>query len=150
VRSDRGRRASTAIPPDARSAVAPGLLDHVRPMPPAIPVLPAAPSAPKLTVWSPPIPSLRCPTNVQPIALFYTACDLLHRSAGILGANRPPNARPPLAVGITVCCAIQVELRAFPKEALISSAAFLQSTAISGRAALVNAEQQRHLAQRHS
>jgi hypothetical protein len=35
--------------------------------------------------------------------------------------------------------AFQAEVRAFPKEALISAAAFLQSTAISARTALVDA-----------
>src|SRR5215212_2365130 len=44
----------------------------------------SAHSSPKPTLRSSPFPRLRCPVNVQPIALFYTVGHLLHRSAGTL------------------------------------------------------------------
>src|SRR5215203_7373779 len=84
------------------------------------------------TLRSSPFPRLRCPVNVQPIALFYTVGHLLHRRSATL---RYSDCRQPVVNGIRLCCAFQAELRLFPKEALISPAAFLQSTAISGKRA---------------
>src|SRR5215207_1704635 len=47
----------------------------------------SARSSSELTLRSSPFPRLRCPVNVQPIALFYTVDNLLHRSAGKLGQS---------------------------------------------------------------
>src|SRR5215204_2684597 len=92
----------------------------------------SARSSPKPTLRSSPFPRLRCPVNVQPIALFYTVGHLLHRRSATL---RYSDCRQPVVNGIRLCCAFQSELRLFPREALSSPAAFLQSAAISGKRA---------------
>src|SRR5829696_6950075 len=92
----------------------------------------SARSSPKPTLRSSPFPRLRCPVNVQPIAPFYTVGHLLHRSSATL---RSSDCRQPVVNGIRLCCAFQSELRLFPREALSSPAAFLQSAAISGKRA---------------
>src|SRR5215217_3494598 len=84
------------------------------------------------TLRSSPFPRLRCPVNVQPIALFYTVGHLLHRRSATLRKSYCPQ---PVVNGVRLCCAFQSELCLFPREALISAAAFLQSTAISGKRA---------------